>query len=111
MILGLHTVTRLRAAVVLDPYSGEATGTDWGTPDRLVIGGCSIQPAAAQPVIRDRREGVVVDLIAWLPLDADVTERDRIEYGGDTFLVSDTIQRWDFAPLGHLVVPLQRVEG
>lgn len=111
MILGPHTITRLRAQVVIDPYSGTDDRLDWDSPDELTVGGCSVQPAAAQPILRDMREGVVVDLLVWAPLDSDITERDRVRYDGEDYAVSDTIQRWEFAGLGHLVIPLQRVEG
>lgn len=116
MILGPHTITRLRAALIFDPYSGETTQADWNDdpnnpPAELDIPGCSVQPAAAQPILRDMREGVIVDFLAWAPHDADVREADRVCYGGDVYIISDTIQRWDFAGLGHAVIPLQRVEG
>lgn len=111
MILGTQTITRLRGTPVEDPYSGEQSSLSWDTPDRLDIAGCSVQPASAQPVLRDLREGVIVDLVVWAPREADVTELDRVEYAGRVYLVSDTIQRWDIPVLGHVVIPLRRVEG
>jgi hypothetical protein len=111
MILGPHTITRLRATSAVDPYSGEATGEDWSIPNELPIPGCSVQPGPGQPLLRNLRAGVIVDYIAWAPLDTDVTEHDRIRYAGQDYDVSDTIQRWDFTGLGHLVIPMRRVEG
>lgn len=111
MILGPHTITRLRATSATDPYSGEATDADWSTPDELVIPGCSVQPGPGQPLLRNLRDGVIVDYVAWAPLNSDVTEQDRIVHAGETYDISDTIQRWDFTGLGHLVIPMRRVEG
>lgn len=111
MIFGPHTVTRLRATAVIDPYSGEETDLSWDDPDRLDISGCSVQPPTGAAILADRRQGVIYDYSAWMPLDADVTELDRIQYAGKVFTIPDTIQRWDFPGLGHLVVPMQRVEG
>ena len=110
MKLGPHTITRLRATAKADRFSGEDTALDWSMPEALDITGCSVQPGSPQPIDRAFREGVVIDYTVWAPLDADVTERDRIGYAGDTYLVADTIQRWDF-PGGHLVIPLTRKEG
>jgi hypothetical protein len=115
MILGPHVITRLRAATVIDPYSGEATQADWddanNPPGESDIAGCSVQPANSQPILRNMRAGVVVDQLAWAPLGADVTEADRVRYADDVYSVSDTIQRWNFAPIGHLVIPLRLVRG
>jgi len=115
MILGPHTIIRLRAALITDPYSGEETQADWNDasnpPAELPITGCSVQPATAQPILRNMRQGVIVDLLVWAPLGSDITEADRAEYAGEPYVISDTIQRWDFPPLGHIVIPLQLVRG
>jgi hypothetical protein len=114
MRLGPHTITRLRAAMILDPYSNEETAAAWddpgNPPEELDISGCSVQPASAQPILRDFRQGVVIDQLVWAPHDADITEADHVRYSADVYVISDTIQRWDFSP-GHIVIPLRRVEG
>ena len=115
-MLGPHTITRLQAALVTDPYSGEDTLADWDGPDNppteTTIAGCSVQPGAATPELVDQanREGVVIQLTAFVP-GGDISESDRVRWQGDDYEISATIQRWDFPPLTHLVVPLKRVEG
>jgi hypothetical protein len=110
MTFGPHTITRLRPSTKQDRFSGEATAWDWSTPSALTVTGCSVQPGSAQLIDRQQRQGVVVDFTIWAPLDADIVETDRIVYATQTFLVVDTIQRWDF-PGGHLVIPIRRMEG
>lgn len=109
-MFGPHKITRLRAAPVIDPYSGEVTGLEWSDPDRLPIEGCSVQPGPAQRQDLDRRSSVTILFTVWAPT-SDVTEQDRVEYAGETYAIDETIQVWDFPPLAHAVIPLRRVEG
>lgn len=113
-MLGPHTITRLRGTPITDPYSGEVTELSWDDPESLVVAGCSVQPvtpAYARAVLRQQRDGVITDYNVWVPLTADVTELDRVEWAGQVYLIPDTIQRWDFPGLGHLVVPIRKVDG
>ena len=113
-MLGPHTIVRLRAAMVLDAYSGELTQAAWDDPDNppteVTQTGCSVQPGAPKELLADQREGVVIDYSIWAPLTLDVTELDRIRWNGVDYRIEATIQRWEFTP-GHLVIPIRRVEG
>lgn len=111
MSLGPHTITRLRAQASTDPYSQESA-PDWNLPpvSELSVPGCSVQPGPPQRVDRDRRDGVTILYSVWAPV-TDVTEQDRIRFAGEVYAIDDTIQIWDFGPLGHAVIPLKRVEG
>lgn len=111
MALGPHTIVRLRAGTITDPYSGEETPGDWTTPAESTIAGCSVQPGSPRPQDLNDRDSVTILYTVWAPIDADVTEHDRVRYAGRDYAVDDTIQRWDFPPLSHLVIPLTRVEG
>lgn len=111
MILGPHTVTRLRGEATIDRSSGENTKIDWATPAELDQPGCSVQPGSPNPRLLQQRSGTVIDYTVWAALDFDVTENDRIRWNGATYHIADTIQRWDFPGLGHLVIPIKRVEG
>lgn len=110
-MFGPHTITRIRAAETLDPYS-KAMKPNWDVPpaSQVDIEGCSVQPGPPQRQDLDRRSAVTILYTVWAPI-ADVTEHDRIEYAGKIYAIDDTIQIWDFPPLSHAVIPLKRVEG
>jgi len=76
-----ETVTRLRATLVVDPYSGEATEEDWSSPDEVdYIAGVG-PGGSAEPLSADRRS-VESDYDVFLPPGADVTARDRLRIRG-----------------------------
>lgn len=83
-----ETVTRLRAVAVVDPYSGEATGEDWTTPDTLDIPGCAFDPGGSSEPLDVGRASVVTQPTLYHPsTDLDVTAQDRIEVRGRTWQV------------------------
>lgn len=110
MALGPHTIVLLRAQTTTDPYSGEQV-RDWSqAPIETEVEGCSVQPGPPRPQDLNARESVTILYTVWAPL-ADVTEHDRVRYAGEVYAIDSTIQRWDFPPLSHAVIPLIRVEG
>ena len=56
-----ETVTRLRATAANDPYSGEATGSDWSTPDELDIDGCGVAAGGSTEPLLAARNAVDSD--------------------------------------------------
>lgn len=108
MKFGNHTVVRVRPALVPSDY-GTGMVADWSDTDRKTIKGCSVQPAPADEFTVDR-DSVTTRWQAWLPHPADVEATDRIEWNGDTYEVDGEPLVWDFPPLHHTVVNLQRSE-
>lgn len=107
MTLGSHTITRLRGVVGTDDYHNEVT--DWTTPDSLDIPGCSFQPGGGSE-IHDGRDVSTFDASVWAPSGSDVLTIDRVVYAGQTYEVT-SVEPWDFPPLSHLVIRLQKVSG
>lgn len=107
MRLGPHTITRLRGTPGTPPYNE----IDWSDPGTLDIEGCSVQPGPAQNENLIDRDAVTTLWTVWAPVDADVTERDRVTYAGTDYEVDGTIGTWSFGPLSHLVIPLKAVSG
>ena len=71
-----------------------STIPDWSNPDRLVIEGCSVQPAATTLAQDGRVLGISESMTAYLPDDADVEAGDRIEYEGYTFTITGEPKIW-----------------
>lgn len=108
MILGPHTVTRLRAVAGQDAYGDDSTS--WGTPGEATIAGCSVQPAPGGE-FTDQRDAVTTAWNLWAPADADLESTDRVRWGSDTYEIDGQVGVWDFPPLAHKTAFLRRVTG
>jgi hypothetical protein len=109
-----ETVTRLRAALVEDPYSSEDTEPDWDAPYELDIEGCGFNPGTSQEPLQDARNAVLTRPEVYAPPDADVLAGDRLVVRGVTYEVQGRPQRWISPFTGWtpgLVIPLELVEG
>jgi len=67
---------------------------DWSNPDRLVIEGCSVQPAATTLSQDGRVLGISESMTAYLPDDSDVKAGDRIEYDGNVYTITGEPKIW-----------------
>lgn len=110
---GGETVTRLRAAVVVDAYGDETR--DWAAAERVTVAGCAMAPTVEPEFHQAGRDGVEVGWTLYAPFDADVTAYDRIEhptYG--LFEVDGDPGKWR-SPFSGLeagtTVRLRRIEG
>jgi hypothetical protein len=106
MTLGPHTIVVVKAGLKQSDY-GTQQVHDWSTPQMTDVGGCSVQPAAAPEYTTDR-DSTSTALVAWVPIDADVTAADRVMFDGETYDVDGDVQRWEFGALSHLVLNLRR---
>jgi len=77
-----EAVTRQRGVATTDPYSGEATGTDWSTPTTLVIPRCAVADGGSLEPLQDARNAVESDFDVILPYGSDVTAADRLVVRG-----------------------------
>lgn len=104
-----QTITRLRPST---KQSRGSTIFDWSNPDRLEIGGCSVQPMATSLSEDGRVLGISEQMTAYVPEFADVKEGDRIEFEGDTYVINGAPKRWT-APLrlSNIQLNLSRWEG
>lgn len=90
-----ETVTRLRAALVADPYSSENDQADWSNPSLLDI--TTLAPAEPRPETERldlARNAVVSGFTLYLPLNADVVASDRMVVRGRTYEVDGDPALW-----------------
>ena len=89
-----ETVTRLRAASVLDPYSNELTDLNWDDLDELDIVGVAVEPSASAETVEGGSERLTIDFTLYLPFQADIDPLDRIVVRGETCTVEGARLDW-----------------
>ena len=90
-----QTVTRIRAALVTDPYTGQATKRDWPGASRVNLTHVQIAPASSTDVQTADGTRVVSAVSLWsLAIDLDVVAQDRIEVAGQVWEVDGDGARW-----------------
>lgn len=104
-------ITRIR------PGTRELRGStipDWSEDKitKLVIKGCSIQPAATSLSQDGRVLGISESLTAYLPEGSDVLAGDRILFDGQTYEINGEPKKWTAArSLSNIQLTLTRWEG
>lgn len=109
-----ETVTRLRGTAITDPYSGEATGISWSTPNTLAIEGCGFNPGQSSEPVQDARNAVITQPEVYAPTGSDVLAGDRLVVRGKTYEVKGDPADWRSPFTGWepgMVIALERVEG
>lgn len=109
-----ETITRLRGALVVDPYSGEATEVDWTNPDELDIPGWGIAQDATSEPVEVARESIRSDFTLYRQEPADVLATDRLVIDGLTCQVDGHPFAWHQPMTGWaagFVVRANIVEG
>ena len=87
---------------------------DWspGKVNRLMITGCSVQPAGTSLSQDGRVLGIQDAWTAYLPEGSDVKAGDRIESDGKTFVINGEPKKWTAAAnLSNIQLDLRRWEG
>lgn len=108
-----ETVTRLRAGIATDPYSGEPVHS-WTTPARLPINGVAVEPRPSGEPVQDARNAVMSGFTLYMPRGADVTPADRVEVRGQVYAVLGEPADWRSPYTGWapgVVVQVERVAG
>ncbi|WP_300345497.1 hypothetical protein [Nesterenkonia sp.] len=114
--MALSTFDR-HTIVVLEPQLIEERGElveDWSAPTRRQVPGCSVQPGAGARDM-EHGDGVTADFTVYLPPDADVPPRARIELPEQTsgqFTIQGEPERWVFGfSTDHIRIRLRRRDG
>jgi hypothetical protein len=106
VILGAHTVTRLRAPLVADDYGNDER--DWTAATEQDVSGCSVQAEPSSEFTTDRQT-VVIRKHVFAPVDADVLPTDRIRWQGNAYEIDGEPQREEHGTdLDHLLIVLRR---
>lgn len=109
-----ETGTRLRAAVTVDPYSGETTGRDWSNPTTLVIPDLAFNPGSSNEPSEVGRNAVITQPEVYGPVGIDVLAGDRLAIRGRTYEVEGDPAEWRSPFTGWeagVVIKLELVEG
>lgn len=104
-------ITRVRAGErtvrgsVIQDWSEDAT-------TKLVIKGCSVQPASTSLSMDGRVLAINEQMTAYLPEGSDVKAGDRIVFNGDVFVINGDPKFWE-APFSrsNIQLNLTRWEG
>lgn len=106
-----HEVTRIRAGQTV---SRGSVIPDWDDTkvSKLVIKGCSVQPASTSLSMDGRVLAINEQMTAYLPEGSDVKAGDRIVFNGETFTINGDPKIW-VAPFTRSSVQLNltRWEG
>lgn len=105
-----QSVTRVRPGT---KTSRGSAVPDWDNATSATIAGCSVQPSTTMLSQDGRVLGLQESFNLYMPADADVIEGDRIEYGGNSYVVSGIPRPW-ISPTGGLSnkqVTLERWTG
>lgn len=105
----LEVVTRIRAGVVSDPYSGESAES-WADGDVDLLDITALAPPEPRPSsepVQEARNAVVSGWTLYLPPGADVTSADRVSVRGRVFPVQGEPADWGVG----LVVQAFTTEG
>lgn len=104
-----ETVTRLRAATILDPYSNEPVDLDWDDVTETDL--TTLAPAEPRPSdepVESLRNAVVSGFTLYFAEGTDVTAQDRMRVRGDEYHVLGDPAAWMGA---GIVVQVGRKEG
>lgn len=91
-----------------------STVFDWSESavTKLVIKGCSVQPAATTLSQDGRVLGISEQLTAYLPEGTDVKAGDRILFDGEVYEINGEPKKWTAArTLSNIQLTLTRWEG
>ncbi len=88
------SITRKRAPLVADPYSGESTTRDWANAASLVMDGFAVAPGASTEAPTVNRESVTTEPTLYGPHGADIVRFDRVEANGRTWDVTGHRADW-----------------
>lgn len=109
-----ETVTRLRAPLVSDPYSGTTTKRNWAAATGLTIAGCAVDPGQSSETPTVNREAVSTTPTLYAPYGSGVLAGDRIVAASGTWDVDGHGAAWSSPFTGWQpgsVFPLRRTDG
>ena len=109
-----EAIERLRAPLIADDYSGQATARDWTNPDSVTLAGFAIDPGGSHLAMTVNREQITTTPTMYGPFGADVLAGDRVRLRGRTWDVTGHRADWRNPYTGREAGaswPLQAVEG
>lgn len=101
-----QTITVTRASLVT---ASKRVERDWANAQTHTIDGCLVNSTSTSRDFGDRSAVVSVDNLLLAPIDADVEDGDRIDWGGRTYVI-DGVPYPCVSPTGrvsHVEAPLR----
>ena len=89
-----ETIQRIRAVPILDPYSGEVTGSTWVGAPEIDIEFVAVEPRPSSEPLNDARNAVTSGYTLYLPAGSDVTSADRVRVRGVAYEVEGDPADW-----------------
>lgn len=109
-----ETVTRIRPAAKLDPYSGEVIDLDWTNALELDIDGVGFDPGSSSEAQDARRDATTTAPTLYAQPGSDIAAGDRVRVRGLVYEVDGRPADWRSPFTGWnpgLVVTLRLMEG
>ncbi|MET3349641.1 UNVERIFIED_ORG: hypothetical protein ABID57_001313 [Arthrobacter sp. UYEF1] len=95
-----ETVTRERAQLVPDPYSGESTKRDWTAPAMIELEGVAIAPSSSTETRTEDRSSITTGMSLYAAPGVDVLPHDRIRARSGLWDVEGEVADWKNALTG-----------
>lgn len=109
-----ETITRIRAAATLDPYSEEATGLDWDAAIETDIPNVALEPRPSSEPVQDARNAVVSGYTIYARSGTDLKPIDRVRVRGEVYEIDGDTADWRNPYSGTrpgVVIQTKRVAG
>lgn len=109
-----ETIQRVRAALVLDPYSQEVIDLDWDNATDTDILNVAAEPRPSSEPVQDARNSVVSGFTLYMTTGVDLTPVDRVRVRGVVYDIDGDVGDWRSPYSGSrpgLVVQTKRVAG
>lgn len=107
-----ETVLVLTGTPVVDPYSGETTGTSWATPTQVSVDNVLCEPRPSSEPVADARNAVTSGFTLYMPAGTAITPANRVRVRGLDYDVLGEPSDWRLGSWRPgLVVQTSRVAG
>jgi len=107
-----ETVLVLTGAPVVDPYSGETTGTSWTTPTQVSVDNVLCEPRPSSEPVQDARNAVTSGFTLYMPAGTVITPANRVRVRGLDYDVLGEASDWRLGSWRPgLVVQTSRTAG
>ena len=93
-MFGGETVLVLTGTPVVDPYSGETTGTSWTTPTQVSVDNVLCEPRPSAEPVADARNAVTSGFTLYMPAGTAITPANRVRVRGLDYDVLGEASDW-----------------
>lgn len=107
-----ETVIVLTGTPVVDPYSGDTTGTSWAAPTQVSVDNVLCEPRPSAEPVQDARNAVTSGFTLYMPAGTAITPANRVRVRGLDYDVLGEASDWRLGSWRPgLVVQTSRTAG